>query len=67
MADRQERVNDELQRTLGEPALVTDPVDDITRQTWTVEVPMDELERICRESNARMGYVVDTSEGGESD
>jgi hypothetical protein len=67
VAERHERITDELNRVLGEPELVTDTDDGITRPTWTLEVPYDELECICAASNARMGYVVDDSEGGESD
>jgi hypothetical protein len=62
---------DELSRTLGTPDLVTDPDDGLTRPSWTGEVPMDELERICRPAPwAIRGYLdvdVDDSEGGESD
>lgn len=36
-----------------DPVLVTDPDDGVTRPTWTVEVPFDELKRICDESNRR--------------
>ena len=70
-ADVRDRFTDELKRTLGEPELVTDPIDGITRPTWTLEVPMDDLERICSQRTTRPGIVdmlmLDESEGGESD
>jgi hypothetical protein len=65
-ARRHQRFTAELERELGEPVLVTDH-DGITRRTWHMEVPYDELERICAASNARMGHDVDDSEGGASD
>jgi hypothetical protein len=64
-ASQHDRFTVEVQRVLGDPVLVTDPRDGITRPTWTVEIPWDALERLCRASNARTG--LDNSEGGATD
>jgi hypothetical protein len=63
-AERHERLHEELVSALGQPSLVTDPADGITRPTWTVEVPYDRLAAICEQSNRRM---VDDSEDDEAD
>jgi hypothetical protein len=60
---RHEYVTESLARTLGDPVLVTGS-DGVTRPTWTIEMPADELRRICDEHNARLGYVLD---GGLTD
>jgi hypothetical protein len=66
-ASQHERFTAELERTLGQPTLVTDAADGVTRPTWTIEMPDDELERLCAEHNARLGRFLDDSEGGLTD
>jgi hypothetical protein len=65
-ADRRQRLTDELVETLGAPTLVIG-ADGTTRPTWTLEAPQDFLEELCRVHNARRGWVLVESEGGETD
>jgi hypothetical protein len=66
--DRLVRLNEELADTLGPPRLITDPADGITRQSWTISMPQDALEGLCRAHNAALGWeLVADSEGGETD
>jgi hypothetical protein len=66
--ERHERLHQALREALGAPVLVTDPDDGITRPTWTLEVPEDALEALCRAHNTALGWeLVADSEGGQAD